>query len=172
MNFRLTEHTILALVTELQDVLKDIPDEQFCSRHPRRQLSCSEIYCHVIQVNKRCLLALERCIYGKQQFGRRNSPLLSRLILYLGHMAMQKISIPEHLAATASNATREDIRNELISFSERLRGLMPRVLKCSPHQRIKHQKLGLLNCAEWLRFMEIYTYYHLRQLRKVRECFS
>lgn len=167
MKIRLTENAILEIIGEFQEVLNELTEDEFCRKPDTGSLSYAEIYCHVIHVNRRCLLAVERCIYGKQNLRQTSASLLTRAILYIGRLPERKINIPGHLASLACTITREEVKNDLINFTIKLKELMPKAVKCPLHQRVKHQRLGMLNCAEWLRFIEIYSAMHLRKLRKM-----
>lgn len=171
MNFRTSEHSILEAIAEYQDSLKNFTEEEFGRKPPAGGWSYSEVYCHVIQVNLRCLLAIERCIYGKKQQEGPGAPMLSRVILYFGRFP-GKLKTPPNLASIVKVISREDAKNDLIKFTGKLKELMPKALKCSPYHRIRHQRMGMLNCLEWLRFIEIHTKHHLKQIKRIRNSHS
>ncbi|RXF71607.1 DinB family protein [Arcticibacter tournemirensis] len=169
MNTRLCAESILRVINDYQEALKDFSEEEFCRKPESGRWSYAEIYCHIIQVNMRSLLAVEKCIYGKQQQKRDVAPLISRLILYFGQLPPGRIRIPANISAIVKVITKEEAKNDLIKFTGKLNELMPKILKCSPYQRIRHQRLGMLNCNEWIRFIEIYSIYHFKSLQKMKD---
>ncbi|PWG82327.1 DinB family protein [Pararcticibacter amylolyticus] len=166
MSMGINARSILDITSEYQEILKNLTDEEFCRQPEDGSWSCSEIFCHIVQVNVRSLLAIEKCIYGKQQQRRHGLPLVTRLILYFGRFPPGKLNIPSNILALVRVTTREEAKNDMIRFTVKLKELLPKISKCSSEQRIKHPRLGMLNCIQWLRFMEIYSRYHLKKLKK------
>ncbi len=171
MSLMVSERSILDAIGKYQDNLKSFSEEEFCRKPHDGGWSCSEVYCHMLQVNMRCLLAVERCIHGKKQPRRSGPSFISHLILYFGRFPPGKLKAPPNVASIVKTITLEDAKNDLIKFTGKLKELMPKALKCSPYQRIKHQRLGMLNAIEWLRFLEIHTKHHLKQLKRIRSSF-
>jgi len=54
-------------------------------------------------------------------------------------------------------------------FSLRLQELVPQVSQASPNQKAKHPRLGLLHARQWLRFVEIHTKHHQKQLIRIQK---
>lgn len=169
MSSRINGRPVLDVINEYQEALKEFSEEEFCRKPEDGSWSISEIYCHINQVNIRSLLAIEKCIYGRQLQVAYGVPLLSRAILYFGRFPPGAVKIPENIAALVTVVSKEDARNELIRIVDKLKQVLPKAKKCSPHNRVKHQQLGMLNCEEWLRFVEIYSKYHLKRLKHRRK---
>jgi len=149
--------------------LKDMDEEDFVKPPPNGGWSYSEVYCHVIQVNVRSILAVERCIYAKSGHGRSGPNLAARLILYMGKFPPVKIKAHPKVASIVKTVSKEEARNDMLVFCNKLQDLLPRLLKVPGHQRTRHARLGMLNCSEWLKFIDIHTRHHLKQLERIRK---
>jgi hypothetical protein len=55
------------------------------------------------------------------------------------------------------------------NFSRRLQELVPQVSQASKSQKAKHPRLGLLHARQWLRFIEIHTKHHEKQLYRIQK---
>jgi hypothetical protein len=53
-------------------------------------------------------------------------------------------------------------------FKTRLGEIKANVSNANSYQKTKHPRLGLLNATEWLRFIEVHTVHHTRQLKRIR----
>ncbi|PRY49130.1 DinB family protein [Arcticibacter pallidicorallinus] len=149
--------------------LKEIDEDEFVQSPPGGGWSYSEVFCHVIQVNVRSMLAAERCIYAK--FGHRTSGpnLIARLILYMGKFPPLKIKAHAKVVSIVKPVTKEEARNDMLVFCNKLQDLLPKLMKVPAHQRTRHARLGMLNCEEWLKFIDIHTRHHLKQLERIRK---
>lgn len=167
MSSRINTRPVLDVINKYQEALRGFSEEEFCRKPEDGSWSVSEIYCHINQVNMRSLLAVEKCIYGRQVQRGYGVPLFTRAILYFGQFPPGSVKIPDNIAALVTVVSKEDARNELIRFVEKFNQILPKAKKCSPHNRVRHQRLGLLNCEEWIRFIEIYSKYHFKRLRRL-----
>lgn len=149
--------------------LKEIDEDDFVKPPPRGGWSYSEVYCHVIQVNVRSILAVERCIYARNVHASSGPNLAARLILYMGKFPPMKIKAHPKVSSIVKTVTREEAKNDMLVFCNKLQGLVPKLMKVPDHQRTRHSRLGMLNAAEWLKFIDIHTRHHLKQLERIRK---
>ena len=168
MSISSTTKFILAAIDKYHEFLSKVDDEQFQVTPAENVWSYSEVFSHIIQADLRSLLAIQKCLYGKS--GNSVSlPLISRAILFFGKFPPLKLKTPENLAALVKKMTREEARNDLIKLKAKVTELAPKVPKASPDTRMKHPRLGMLNAEQWLRFIEIHTCHHLKQLKRIEK---
>jgi len=149
--------------------LKEMEEEDFTKSPPDGGWSYSEVYCHVIQVNVRSILAVERCIYAKGPRSASGPNLMARLILYMGRFPPIKIKAHQKVSSIVKTLSKEEARNDMLVFCNKLQDLLPKLMKVPQHQRTRHARLGMLNCEEWLKFIDIHTRHHLKQLERIRK---
>ncbi len=164
--------TAKAIADAVQLYLKELQfftEEQFTDSPPSGGWSFSELYCHLVQANNASLLAIEKCLYGQAGNGSSRAPLMSRIILYFGKLPRQRYKAPSKLASLVKKISREDARNQMISFTNRLKEVAAKLVKSPGKCRVRHPRLGMLNTLEWLRFIEIHTNHHLKQLKRIKK---
>jgi len=149
--------------------LKELDEDEFVKSPADGSWSYSEVFCHVIQVNVRSILAVERCIYAKSGHRTSGPNLIARLILYMGKFPPVKIKAPPKVLSIVKTVTKEEARNDMLVFCNKLQDLLPKLMKVPDHQRTRHARLGMLNCGEWLKFIDIHTRHHLKQLERIRK---
>lgn len=169
MSITETGRSINEVLKIYQKMLRDMSEDEFVQTPAKGGWSRSEVYCHVLQVNISSLLAIEKCLHGKQLVRKYSLPFFTRIVLFLGKFPVVKYKTPEKVAAMVRKISREEARNQLIKFNSRLNELLPKIAKSTTDCRIKNPKLGMLNCSQWLRFMEIHTHHHLKQLSRIKK---
>ena len=171
MNVSASTQAILKAIESYQEFLSELDDDRFRETPAENVWSYSEVYCHIVQANLRSLLAVQKCIYGKPGiFG--NIPLLSRAVLFFGRFPPVKLKAPEGIAALVKKISKEEARNDLIRLKTKVLELAPKVPKSLKDTRVKHPRLGMLNAAEWWRFVEIHSNHHLKQLKRIEKMFK
>jgi hypothetical protein len=171
MSVSSTTKSILEAIEKYQDFLCEVDEDEFQISPAEGVWSYSEVFSHIIQANLRSLLAIQKCLYAKSQ-GTGSIPLIARAILLFGKFPPIKLKAPANIAALVKKISREEARNDLIKLKTRVLELTPKVSKCPENSRMKHPRLGMLNAVQWLRFIEIHSYHHLKQLRRIRKMIS
>lgn len=151
-----------------QDLLKTLSEDEFVQSPEDGGWSLSEVYCHIIQVNTRSLLAIEKCMHGKETSTLTSPPFFTRLILFFGKLPPGRHKSPANIGAIVKKQSKEEARNDLIKFIQRLTDVLPKIVKSTSRCQVKHPRLGMLNRSEWLRFMIIHTKHHIKQLKRIR----
>lgn len=168
MSVSSTTKSILAAIEKYQDFLYEVDEDAFQTSPAEGVWSYSEVFSHIIQANLRSLLAIQKCLYAKSQ-STGSVSLIARAILLFGKFPPIKLKAPENIAALVKKITREEARNDLIKLKTKVLELAPKVSKCPENSRIQHPRLGKLNAEQWLRFIEIHSYHHLKQLQRIRK---
>ena len=157
---------VLASTQIYLDLLKTFSTDDFQLQPSPSGWSYSEVYSHIIHVNTFSLMAVERCLHGKQSTLAYRLPFTSRLILFLGRFP-RRLKAPERIASAVKKISLEDARNGLIKIKHRLEEIFPKLTKASSSCRVTHPRLGMLNSEQWLRFMEIHNNHHLKQIERI-----
>lgn len=165
MNPGSTVKSILKLLDQYKAFLSEVTEEEF-QRSPGDGIwSYSEVYSHVLQVNKSCMIAIERCAYGNKSSSGSLS-WRAWFVLFFGRFPV-KLKAPDQIAAMVKKITIEDARNDIIKFEEKLPEFTSMVRNASTKHKIKHPRLDMLNAKQWLRFIEVHTSHHLKQLKRI-----
>jgi|LauGreDrversion4_2_1035121.scaffolds.fasta_scaffold00024_21 hypothetical protein len=144
-------------------------DEQDFQTNPEAGVwSYAEVYSHIFSANYACLIAIQNCMQGKGIESKEPASLPGRLILFLGVFPPVKIKAPERIAAMVKKINKAEAKQEIEKFRENLTKLLPEIATASPSQKAKHPRMGLFNAKQWLRFIEIHTRHHEKQLYRVQ----
>ncbi|HEY0177827.1 MAG TPA: hypothetical protein VGC08_15700, partial [Pedobacter sp.] len=82
-----------------------------------------------------------------------------------------RYKVPESLVSRVKKITKEEAAAFIEQFSERLEGDYQMIGNAGRDIRNKHPRLGYLNAAQWLRFIEIHLRHHLKQLKRIENSF-
>ena len=151
--------------------LDTIPDEVFNVTPPDGGWSCAEVYSHILQANIGSSIAIEKCTLSSCVPTSKGRSLLGLMVLSFGRFPPVRVKVPEDLAAKipAKNINKEEARNLLIKCRKRINDVVPLIHDASPHYRIRHRRLGMLNARQWLRFILIHSKHHLKQLDRIEK---
>lgn len=168
MNYSDIINSILESTDNYSKFLDNITEEQFSQTPANGGWSYSEVYSHIFQANLGSLVLIERCLHGHKS-STGTPTWAGRLVLFFGRFPPVKLTAPAHIAAMVAKTSIEDARNYIIKFREKLLEVAPQVRKAPPLNAAKHPRLGMLNASQWLRFIEIHTKHHLRQLKRIEK---
>ncbi|MFM6954270.1 MAG: DinB family protein [Sphingobacteriaceae bacterium] len=129
--------------------------------------SYAEVYSHIFEANLISLLALEKCVKGTAEENTKSMHPAVWLILFFGKFPPGKIKAPARIAAMVKQISPAEARKLMQAFNQRLLELVPKVSEASSTQKAKHPRLGLLTARQWLRFIEIHTKHHEKQLHRI-----
>ncbi|KHJ39092.1 DinB superfamily protein [Pedobacter glucosidilyticus] len=144
--------------------LKTIHEDDFFAKPQANVWSVSEVYSHVIWVNKTAAIATENCLNRTAHIKTNKPDWRVRLILFFGVFPPGKIKAPEAVAAKVERISLEDAANQIISLKRKLPALEADFKNFDTHYKIKHPRLGYLDAKNWLRFMVVHTKHHIKQL--------
>ncbi len=159
--------SLVRAVEKYERLLNDVSEEAFIQSPPDGGWSYSETFSHIFQANLGSLIAVEKCFLGTGTFCDKRLSFGVWAILLLGRLPPGKFKAPERLASMVKKISREEAANLIVKFRNRLTDLKHKVDKADKYQTIKHPRLGLLNAKQWLRFIEIHTIHHTRQLKRI-----
>lgn len=161
--------SLLKSVEVYENLLLKVSEEDFIKSPPGAAWSFSETFAHIFQSNLLSLMAADRCILstGSQTFSTKRIHWIAWLILFFGRFPPIKIKAPANIRAMVKKISKEDARNLIANFKIRFQEVSLKIDQADPHQKVKHPKLGLLNAAQWLRFIEVHTFHHTKQLKRI-----
>lgn len=152
---------IFTAVKRYEDFLQHITEEEFQKTPASGGWSCAEVYSHIFQANLGSLIAIERCLHGTKP--ATGSPtLIGRMILFFGSFPPIKLKAPEKMVH--SKITLEEAGSYIARFRSKLAEVAPQVRKADLKRTAQHPRMGMLNAKQWLRFIEIHSRHHLKQL--------
>jgi hypothetical protein len=167
MSIEANYKSLLRAVSYYENHLSGVSEEVFIQSPDDGGWSYSETFSHIFQSNLFSLLAIEKCIAGIGSPNRKRIHWLAWLILFFGRLPPAKFKAPEKIAAMTTKISRADALILINKFKTRLEEIQSNINNANPYQKAKHPRLGLLNAKEWLRFIEVHTIHHIRQLKRI-----
>ncbi len=167
MSISKNKASLLEALDRYADFLGAIPEDEFARTPAPGTWSLSEVYSHLLSANRSSLFAVESCLRGKRTSAGSVS-LAGRLVLFFGRLPF-KVRAPESMLAQVKKISREEAGNELELFRKRFLEVAGECQKAPENNRLKHPRLGMLNARQWVRFIEIHTWHHYRQLLRVKK---
>jgi len=168
MSLQSQYRSLVGYVDNYSALLETLKDDEFQLNPAEGVWSYSEVYSHVFQANLGSLIAAEKCINGTAERDSSRIHWLAGLILFIGLFPPGKIKAPARIAAMVKKISKEEARNLIVKFRSRLELIAPEISKAAADRKVRHPRLGLLNAAQWFRFMQIHTRHHERQLDRIR----
>ena len=169
MSINQTASRIVQATARYEAFLATLSDIDF-QRNPADGVwSYAEVYSHIFEANLISLLALEKCVKGTAEEDKSTLQPAVWLILFLGKFPPGKIKAPARIAAMVKKINPAEAKQLMHNFSRRLQELVPQVSQASKSQKAKHPRLGLLHARQWLRFIEIHTKHHEKQLYRIQK---
>ena len=169
MNLIKERKAIDAALDDYRARLDTISDELFTETPPGGGWSYAEVYSHILQSNLGSGVAIEKCTLNSCASTSKGLSLLGLLVLSFGRLPPVKVKVPPVIAAKipVKNISKEEARNMLIKCRKKINDVVPLIRNASPHRRVKHQRFGMLNARQWLKFILIHSRHHLKQLDRV-----
>lgn len=157
------------LFSQYETYLERIAPDDFQRQPVPGEWSYAEVYSHIYTANHACFMALENCIKGKAEVTSLKATLPGRIILFIGLFPPVKIKAPARIAAMVQKIDREDALRQLQQMREMLQKVLPGIPAAAPNQKASHPRMGYFDARQWLRFIEIHTRHHLKQLQRIEK---
>jgi uncharacterized damage-inducible protein DinB len=169
MNVNQTASQIVQVTAKYEAFLATLSDIDFQQNPAVGVWSYAEVYSHIFEANLISLLALEKCVKGTAEEDTSSLHPAVWLILFLGKFPPGKIKAPARIAAMVKKIKPAEAQQLMRNFNQRLQELVPQISAASLTQKAKHPRLGLLNAKQWLRFIEIHSKHHEKQLYRIQK---
>ncbi len=173
MSIASQQRAILKSVDAYDRFLRSISSEEEFLRCPAEGVwSYAEVYSHIFQANLYSLKAVSTCVADKAEHRTKKIHWLAGLILFAGRFPPGKLKVPARLEAMVKKISRQEAAELISAFRSRLAEITPQIGRASSSQKAKHPRLGFLNARQWLRFVQIHTSHHQRQLIRIQKMLS
>ena len=145
-----------------------IPDEEFDVTPKNGGWSYAEVYSHIMQATLMSFIAIDRCGAGnKATKGGLN--FWGRYVMLFHRFPPAKTKVPDKVSTKmpVTKISKEEAKNLIIKCRKRIEDAFPGILDVPLKNRSKHPRLGMLNAAQWLKFIRIHLQHHLKQLSRI-----
>lgn len=161
--------SILRAVGVYENLLHELTEENFTRNPPDGSWSYSETYSHIFTSGILSFSAIQTCIDAKGIEDKKALSLPVRLILFLGTFPPGRIKAPQKIAALVKKISKKEAEELIQKFKSKLDEVHEQMHLADLNQKVAHPRLGLLNAPQWLRFIEIHTLHHVKQLRRIKK---
>ena len=154
--------------------LDTIPDDLFDANPPGGGWSYAEVYSHLLQANISSALAIEKCSMSTCKPTTKGRSIIGLFVLTFNRFPPVRVKVPGEIAAKnpAKKISKEEARNLLVRCRKKINEVIELVHDSSPHRRVKHPRLGMLNAEQWLKFILIHSKHHIKQLDRIEKEFD
>ena len=167
MSIGAQQRSTLRAVEKYSSLLEKLSEEEFQLSPAEGVWSYAEVYSHIFKANLASLVAAEQCINGTAEKSSAGTHWMVRLILFFGRFPPGKYKVPASIAGLTTKMSKEEARNLIVKFKGRLADISPRISKATSYHKVKHPRLGLFNAFQWVRFIQIHTAHHEKQLDRI-----
>lgn len=169
MSVERSYQSLLHAVIVYESLIAEISEEVFQKNPEDESWSYSETFSHIFSSGLLSLSAIQTCIEGKGIVSKKPIFWAARLILFLGSFPPGKIKAPKRIAALAKKISKKEAEDLLVKFKTRLVEIQQQIQLAEPNQKVEHPRLKLLNAQQWLRFIEVHTLHHIKQLNRIKK---
>jgi hypothetical protein len=153
--------------------LDTIPDDEFDVTPSKGGWSYAEVYSHIMQATLLSFIAIDRCTTGNKPT-KDGLNFWGRYVMLLQRFPPGKLKVPEKASSKmpVTKISKEEAKNLIIKCRKRVEEAFPAIHNVPLKNRSKHPRLGMLNAAQWLKFIRIHLQHHLKQLKRIDRNFS
>jgi hypothetical protein len=157
-------------VQDYQLLLGQVTEEEFLRTPARGVWSYAEVFSHLFRSNLMMRPIIERCVNGTGVEDPRPLKWPYKLVLFFRrYPPTMKFKVPQKLEYMVEKITKAQAQELIDQFRKDLPELISMSAKASPHQKVKHPRMGLMNATQWMMFTELHTKHHARQLKRIRK---
>jgi hypothetical protein len=164
--------SLIKAVAIYENLLGELSEDVFQKNPPDASWSYSETYSHIFSSGLLSLTAIQSCIDCEGENSKKGIYWVAGLILFIGSFPPVKIKAPKRIAALVKKISKKEAEDLLMKFKTRLTEIQSQIHLADPNQKIEHPRLGLLNGQQWLRFIEVHTIHHTKQLKRINKHWS
>ncbi|WP_129715333.1 DinB family protein [Pedobacter sp. SYP-B3415] len=165
MTVAATYQKIKSSVQVYQQVLDETADTSFERKPLNGGWSRSEVFWHIFDASLLSLQTALDCARGDGK--KRETPFISKLILFFGALPPGRYKMPGMLAERSRSCSPAEARLLINRFLKALDEALPQLKRAPADIKTKHPRLGYFNAAQWLRFMWIHLRHHQKQLLRI-----
>jgi hypothetical protein len=171
MNLATEYKAINAALDAYRQQLDEIPDEDFGQTPSIGGWSYAEVYSHIMQASLGSSVAAEKCCRKTGITTTKGLNWKGHLVFMLGQFPPGKRQAPAAVTALTKNITKEEARNLIIKVRKRVDEMFPLIHQAPGSCKISHPGLGMLNAAQWTKFIRMHLQHHIKQLSRIKKSF-
>ncbi|AMR30487.1 hypothetical protein A0256_03145 [Mucilaginibacter sp. PAMC 26640] len=173
MNVTKERRAIEEALDSYRKLLDTFTDDAFTTTPPMGGWSYAEVYDHIMKASLGSSIALERCTNNNCPPSKKRVTLAGWYVLLLGTFPPVKLKVPESVAEkmTPKKIEKEEAKNLIIKIRKRVEANAGLVNQAPPNARWQHPRMGMLNAAQWFKFIRIHLQHHLKQLERIKNNF-
>lgn len=130
--------------------------------------SLGQVYSHIITANQLTVRGMYKCLRGEARHTTEKPRISARMILLLGFIPPLNLQVPRIVEEATPQLSREEAFESLKKLKDDLHSIM-NAPEWPVDLKFKHPFLGPMNIKEWMRFMQIHTRHHLRQITRTEK---
>jgi hypothetical protein len=174
MNTAKERRGIDAALDTYRQLLDTFSDDRFTQTPPMGGWSYAEVYDHILKSSLGSSIALERCTHNNCPPTKKGMGFWGHYVMITGLFPPGKIEVPEAVAAKIApkKIDKEEAKNQLIKTRKRIEGVTALINDAKDNARWQHPRLGMLNAAQWFKFIRVHLEHHLKQLERIKSTFA
>lgn len=155
-------------VKEYTNLLNAVSEEQFQRTPAPGVWSYAEVFAHLFRSNLLMFPVIKKCADGEAIEDHHRMKLAYQLVLFFRrYPPTMKFKVPPKLEHLVEKINKPQASELVEKFMSQLPDLISMAAKASPHQKVKHPRMGLMNAEQWMMFTELHTKHHARQLKRI-----
>ncbi len=172
MTVEAERRAIEAALDEYRNRLDAISDELFDRSPNGGGWSYAEVYSHIMQATLGSSIALEKCTTSSCVPTTRGRTPIGVFVFTFG-IFPGRVKVPPAILekSPVKKISKEEARNLIVKCRKRIDAVAKLIFDSKPNKRVKHPRLGLLNAAQWFKFILIHLKHHIRQLNRIENKF-
>ncbi|RFZ81798.1 DinB family protein [Mucilaginibacter terrenus] len=174
MNLAKERRAIDEALDRYREWLDTIPDSSFDVTPAKDGWSYAEVYDHIMKASLGSSIVLERCTHDNCPPSKGGVTLTGWYILLMGAFPPFNTKVPEEAAAKVApvKIDKETARNQIIKVRKRVATTAGLITAAPTNARWQHPRMGMLNAAQWFKFIRVHLQHHLKQLERLRASFN
>lgn len=174
MNIAKERRAIEAALDTYREWLDTVNDETFMTTPPMGGWSYAEVYDHIMKSSLGSSIALERCTHKNCPPSKKGMGFWGYYLMLTGTFPPGKVEVPEAVAAKIApkKIGVEDAKNLIVKVRKRVDDAAKLLPEASDRAKWQHPRLGMLNAAQWFKFIRIHLEHHIKQLGRIKNNFS
>lgn len=159
---------ILDALAKYSYKLNGYTDESFLAKKQEGVWSPAEVYAHIITANRITIKGMHKSLADEGTEDNSALSFKAKFIFFTGKIPAGR-KVPEVVEKrTPKINSIAEAKEQLDLLEGELNEIWDKRELWSETQKLKHPALGLMNNAQWIKFMLIHTNHHLKQLDRIK----
>jgi hypothetical protein len=174
MNIAKERRAIETALDSYREQLDGFTEEQFATTPPISGWSYAEVYDHILKASLGSSIALERCTHNNCPPTKKGMNFWGHYLMLTGNFPPFKTTVPDAVAAKMApkKVSIEEAKNLIIKLRKRVEDTAKLIPDAPAGAKWVHPRLGMLNAAQWFKFIRVHLEHHLAQLQRIRKSFE